>query len=196
MKISLSSFNLQFLLEKSGWNRMAKREQIMVGGLAVVVVALLFFQFIFSPLLNSRQNLQKSVAKKQLELQQIHELQQQYRDLEIQSGDIQKRLSTRSKTFTLFSFIEQQANASGIKQKIEYLKPSKVEGEGPLKESRVDMKLEKISLSELVKFLQGVESAKNVVSVNRISIQEQGKNQGYVNAVIQLATFEVREVGK
>ncbi|HID03842.1 MAG TPA: hypothetical protein EYP18_11675 [Desulfobacterales bacterium] len=156
---------------------------------------MLFFQLIFSPLLDSRQNLQKAVVKKQSELQKIQELQQQYRELENQSGDIRKRISTRSKTFSLFSFIEQQANTVGIKQKIEYLKPSLVEGDGPLVESRVDMKLEKITLTELVKFLQGAESAKNVVFVNRISIQEQSKNEGSISAVIQLITFTIREEG-
>jgi len=196
MNASFSSLNLQPLLEKAGWNRMDRREQFMVGGLATGVVLLLIFQFIFSPLLHSKQKLQHSVVKKQIELQKIQELQQQYRNLANQSGDIKNRLSTRPKTFSLFSFIEQQANASGIKQNIEYLKPSEVEGEGPLKESRVDMKIEKINLAELVKFLQGAESTKNVVSVNRISIQEQGKDQGYVNAVIQLVTFHVREKGQ
>jgi len=195
MKFSLSSINFQSLFEKSGWHRMAKREQILVGGLAVFIVILLFFQLIFSPLLDSRQNLQKAVVKKQSELQKIQELQQQYQELENQSGDIRKRISTRSKTFSLFSFIEQQANTVGIKQKIEYLKPSLVEGDGPLVESRVDMKLEKITLTELVKFLQGAESAKNVVFVNRISIQEQSKNEGSISAVIQLITFTIREEG-
>ena len=195
MKFSLSSINFQSLLEKSGWHRMAKREQIMVGGLAVFIVILLFFQLIFSPLLDSRQKLQKAVVKKQFELQKIQELQQQYQEFENQSGDIRKRISTRSENFSLFSFIEQQANTVGIKQKIEYLKPSLVEGDGPLVESRVDMKLEKITLTELVKFLQGAESAKNVVFVNRISIQEQSKNEGSISAVIQLITFTIREEG-
>jgi len=195
MKFSLSSINFQSLLDKSGWHRMARREQIMVGGLAVFIVALLFFQLIFSPLLDSRQKLQKAVVKKQFELQKIQELQQQYQELENQSGDIRKRISTRPKTFSLFSFIEQQANTVGIKQKIEYLKPSVVEGDGPLVESRVDMKLAKITLAELVKFLQGAESAKNVVFVNRISIQEQSKDEGFISAVIQLITFKIREEG-
>ncbi len=34
------------LLEKSGWQRMARRERLMVGGLIVLVVGLLFFSLI------------------------------------------------------------------------------------------------------------------------------------------------------
>ena len=184
---------LQRLIDKTGWKRMARREKLMVGGLIIMATALLFFSLIVSPLFDSRQRLQKSLAQKQVELQKIRDLQNEYQILQHTSGDIQKRLATRSANFTLFAFIEQQANAAGIKQQINYLKPSEVESTGPLRESRVDMKLQKITLKDLVKFLKGVESYEKVVSVNRISIQEHGKEQGYLNAVLQIVTFRAVE---
>ena len=184
---------LQLLIDKTGWKRMARREKLMVGGLIIMATALLFFSLIVSPLFDSRQRLQKSLAQKQVELQKIRDLQNEYQILQHTSGDIQKRLATRSANFTLFAFIEQQANAAGIKQQINYLKPSEVESTGPLRESRVDMKLQKITLKDLVKFLKGVESYEKVVSVNRISIQEHGKEQGYLNAVLQIVTFRAVE---
>ena len=184
---------LRILLEKSGWQRMARREKLMVGGLIIMVTAILFFSLVMSPLLDSRQRLQKSLTKKQVQLQAVRDLQKEYRVLQHTSGDIQKRLKTRPENFTLFAFIEQQAAAAGIKQQINYLKPSEVESTGPLRESRVDMKLQKITLKDLVKFLKGVESHEKVVSVNRISIQEHGKEQGYLNAVLQVVTFRAGE---
>lgn len=184
---------LQRLIDKTGWKRMARREKLMVGGLIIMATALLFFSLIVSPLFDSRQRLQKSIAQKQVELLKIRDLQKEYQLLQHTSGDIQKRLATRSANFTLFAFIEQQANAAGIKQQINYLKPSEVESTGPLRESRVDMKLQKITLKDLVKFLEGVESYEKVVSVNRISIQEHGKEQGYLNAVLQIVTFRAVE---
>jgi general secretion pathway protein M len=186
--------NLQTILDKVGWQSMAKREKIMLGGLFVTITAILFFHLLLSPLLDSRQQLQNSLVKKHLELQEIRDLQKEYISLQNTSGDIQKRLAKRSKTFSLFSFIEKQATIAGIKQQINYLKPSEVANDGPLKESRVDMKLQQITLENLVKFLRGVESFQNVVSVNRISIQEHGKEQGHLNAVIQIITFKIEKV--
>jgi general secretion pathway protein M len=187
---------LQALLDKSGWQRMAKREKLMVGGLIVMVVALLFFSLVISPLLDSRQRLQKSLTQKQVELQKIRDLQKEYQILQHTSGDIQERIKKRPANFTLFAFIEQQATAAGIKQQINYLKPSEVESKGPLRESRVDMKLQKITLPDLVKFLEGVESDEKVVSVSRISIQEHGKDKGYLNAVLQIVTFKAGDPQK
>lgn len=185
-----SSSYIQALLEKSGWNRMAKREQLMLTGMIATVSALLLFHFLFSPLLDSRQRLQKSLIKKNIELQEIRDMQQEYQALRLQSGDIQERINKRAKDFTLFSYIEKQATVANVKKTIKYLKPSEVEKEGALNESRVDMKLQRISTANLVGFLKGLESDKNVVFINRLSIQEHGKDQGYLNVVIQVITFK------
>jgi len=193
VKSPLQSFNIDAILQKTGWHRLAKREQIMVAGLIAGIVLLLLFTLLFSPLLDSRERLQKSILKKQTELHNIQALQQEYRALKQHSGDIRQGLTKRPESFTLFSFIEQQASMVGIKENINYLKPSEVESEGPLRESRVDMKLQKISLKNLVDFLKAVESIENVVSITRISIQEHGKDQDSLNAVIQLVTFYNRE---
>jgi general secretion pathway protein M len=185
-----SSPSIQSLLEKSGWNRMAKREQLMLTGLIITVSALLLFHFLFSPLLDSRQRLQKSLIKKNIELQEIRNMQQEYQALQLQSGNIQDRINKRAKGFTLFSYIEKQATVAKVKKNIKYLKPSEIEKEGALNESRVDMKLQRISTDNLVGFLKGLESDKNVVFINRLSIQEHGKDAGYLNVVIQVITFK------
>ncbi len=190
MSNSPAALYLQSLIDKTGWKGLAKREKIMIGGLIVFMLIFFIVFFIFSPLLDSRQRLQKSLTKKQVELQEIRVLEKEYQALQLQSGDIQERLTKRPASFTLFSFIEKQATTAKIKEQIKYIKPSTVESDGPLQESRVDMKLQQITLKNLVTFLKGVESHTQVVSVSRISIQEHGKEQGYVNAVIQIATFD------
>lgn len=185
---SLSTL-IEPLIEKTGWSRMARREKLLISALLVFAGCLLLFHFLFAPLLDSRQRLQKSLSNKRVELQEIRNLQKEYQSLQHQTGNIQERITKRPKTFTLFSFIEQQAAVAKIKEQISYLKPSEIEGDGPLNESRVDMKLQRINLADLVNFLKGLESPKDVVFINRISIQEHGKDEGYVNAVIQIITF-------
>ncbi len=189
---SLSAL-IRLLIEKIAWKHMARRERLLVGSLAVTVCAILFFQFFFSPLLDTRQRLRKSLISKELELQEVHLLQKEYQALQRQKGDILERLSKRAKTFTLFSFIEQQATAATIKQQISYLKPWEIKSDGPLQESRVDMKLQKIRLDDLVRFLNVLESHENVIFINRISIQEHGKETGYLNVVIQIITFRTED---
>jgi len=177
------------LLDKIGWDVMAKRERFMLIGLVLMVTGLLIFNFVFSPLLESRKYLQNSIEKKDIELQEMYALQQEYNKLRLQSGDISSLLAKRTKDFTLFSYIEQQATRAKVKRNIKYLKPSKVAREGELQESRVDVKMQRLSTAGLVKFLTGLESEEKVIYVNRLSIQEHGKDVGYLNVVIQVITF-------
>ncbi len=184
---------IQPLLQKLGWQGLEKREKMMVVGLGGMVALLLLYNFLLAPLLSTRENLQKSLVKKEVELQEIKKLQQEYRILQSQSTDIKGRISRRAKDFTLFSYIEKHAALAKVKKNIKYLKPSKVEREGELQEARVDMQLEEISTESLVAFLKGLESEENVVYVSRLSIKEHGKEKGYLNVVIQLITFQLKD---
>ena len=192
MKLPSTIFNRQVLTVKTWWNRLAKREQTMVAGLLIGISALFFFSLVVSPLFDTKHRLEKSIAVKQQELQTIKSLQREYQLLQQHSGDMQQRLLQRSPNFTLFSFIEQQAARAGVKDQINYIKPGKTTSDTSLIESRVDMKLQQVTLEKLVNFLQGVESREHVVFIARISIQQYGKGEGYLNAVLQILTYTVQ----
>lgn len=180
---------LDKVLHKSGLNRLDKREKAVVGAGAIFLVCFALFHFAFSPLLQARQQTEKAIIKKEEDIKQIRQLQEEYRKLQNQAVDIQGRLQQRNPAFTLFSFVEERATKAQVKEKINSMTPSTSEGEGPFQESRVDLKLEQISLAQLVDFLQQVESKDDVVMIKRISIQENSKEEGVLDAVMQIITF-------
>jgi general secretion pathway protein M len=179
----------QGLLEKSGWLKLEKRERgIILAGLGFLL-CLALFHFVVSPLALARQQMGKAVVQKQADLKKIEQLQAEYHKLRDQSLDIQKKIAGRNPAFTLFSFVEEQAAKAQVKGQVRSMTPSSSEGEGPLQESRVDLKLEQVSLSQLVDFLQAVESPGEAIIVKRISIQENSKTEGLLDIVMQIITF-------
>ena len=98
-------------------------------------------------------------------------------------------LAKRQKGFTLFSFLEQEAAQSDIKGHIKYMKPSSSQGTGPYKESTVEMKLEGVTLKQLVGYLHRIESPRDAISIKRISITENKKKSGYIDAVLKALTM-------
>lgn len=180
---------LQAIVDKSGLNKLEKREkQIVTAGL-VFLVCFAVFHFLVSPLLQSRQQTQKALLHKKEDIQKISQLQTEYYKLQNQAVNIEERLQKRSPSFSLFSFIEEKATKAKVKQHINSMTPSTSDGEGALQESRVDLKLERISLQQLVDFLKEIESAKDVVVIKRISIQENSREDGALDAVMQIITF-------
>ncbi len=180
---------LQKAKTKTGYDNLEQREKLVITLGAVVVLALIFFHLIVSPLMTSRTRLKKTILDKRVELKKIATLQKEYEEVASLVGDIADRVAKRQGDFTLFSFLERQATAAKVKERVKYMKPSMEEGEGTLQNSLVEMKLEKITLVQLVDFLKLAESNDDVVSIGRISIQESGKEEGLLDVVLQIVTF-------
>ena len=169
--------------------QLAKREKYLIALAVAVVVSALVIQLVIMPFWEKRERFQNSVVVKQNNLQQIAALRQEYLLLQQNSDTLAQRLAVRPKNFTLFSFLEKAAGDAGVKDNIKSMKPSASTGKGPFKESLVEMKLERITLGQMVGYLKLIESPVNLVSVKRISIQSNKKETQFLDVVLQVLTF-------
>ena len=72
------------------------------------------------------------------------------------------------------------------------MKPSSaVQKEGPYKISRVEMKLQGISLAKLADYLYQVETSPNMVTIRRASFIKQTKGGGGIDTVLQVETMSL-----
>jgi general secretion pathway protein M len=173
--------------------KLAKREKYLVALAAGALVVFLLFQFVVFPFFDEKDRLDKGIQIKEDALKQMMMMSARYKAHQSGSESIQDLLSRREKGFTLFSFLDQGAGQAGVKEYIKYMKPSASEGTGPYTESMVEMKLEGITLKQLVEYLFRIESPKNLVTIKRISIKENKRESGYLDAVLQVLTVQVNQ---
>ena len=183
----------RLLWEKSGIDNLSTREKLVVGGGLAFVVCFIVLQLAIIPFFDARSDLRSSIDRKTRELATIKELQLEHRNLKNEEGTIQARIQQRERGFTLFTFLDQQAEKAQVKKQIMFMKPSTVEGDTGYVETMVELKLQQVSLSALVSFLQLVESEQHVVFIRRISIQESGNVQGELDSILQIVTFEKKD---
>lgn len=172
------------------WIKLTRREKYYVSTGVALVIAFLFLQFVLFPFLGAKGKIKRSIQAKEKTLKEILSLSSKYRALKEDSKDVQKALAQRSKDFTLFSFLEKQAGKAGIKSSIKYMRPSTSPGTGPYSESSVEMKLETITLKQLVRYLYLVESPQDVVKIKRISVKQSRGSPEYLTALIQVITYK------
>lgn len=184
---------LRQIWDKSGVDRLSPRERWMVLGGGVFIVGFFIFQFVWTPYFEERDKIRKSIVTKETDLRIIKELSREHLALKAEEGTIQSRLDSRDKRFTLFTFLDEQSGKAGVKKQIQYMKPSLIEDSDQFNQSVVELKLEKVSLKSLVDFLLLIESEVNVVFIKRISIQESGDSEGYLDSLLQLVTFVPKE---
>ena len=177
------------LKSRLGLNNLSDRERLILIGGGLFVLGVVIYQLIISPYLVAHQRLQSSLQRKQAELVEIQRLSQEYAKLRVEEGGLKALLQKRDAGFTLFAFLDKQAENAGVKEQIKYMKPSVIEGDNGLNESVVEMRLEGVTLEKLTQFLQVTESDTNVVSVRRLSIQTSARDEGFLDVILQIVTL-------
>ncbi|MBN2256175.1 MAG: hypothetical protein JW736_10735 [Deltaproteobacteria bacterium] len=167
---------------------LTKREKLYVVGGASAVVIFLFIQFLLFPLFDAKAKMKRSIERNERILQEIIELRSDYHFIKNSTDSIRAALKKRDKDFTLFSFLEKQAGRAGVKTNITYMKPSTETDTGPYRESSVEMKLEGITLKQLVDYLYFIESPRDLVQIKRISIK-QSSSQRHLTVLIHALTY-------
>jgi general secretion pathway protein M len=177
--------------KRIGIDRLEKREKYILLFGVFFVIGFIVLQAMVLPYVDARQTMTRSLSRNESELVDIQLLRQEYLELKSRQGDIEKRLTARTPGFSLFSFLEEQAAATKVKNSVTYMKPSANEIDEGFNESIVEMKMERVTLDQLVAFLVKIESEEKIVSIQRISIQENGQEEGLLDTVLSIKTFEL-----
>ncbi|MBU0969922.1 MAG: general secretion pathway protein GspM [Proteobacteria bacterium] len=174
--------------------KLSIRDKNVLTAGGILVIIFLAIQFIYLPAVDKREDLKRILSVEKQSLSQIHALQKQYLTLE-QNLDLQKdTLKNRQKDFSLFSFLDLQAEKSGVKDNIDYMKPFSQELENSSYTiSKVKLKLKDIFLNECIDFIHRVEVSENGVRIISLSLSKTGKNKDKLDAVIETQTLVIRE---
>jgi general secretion pathway protein M len=172
--------------------KLNKREKYAIGAAAAFLCLFIIIQFVLFPMLDKRDRLRRLIEVKTKTIEEMLALKSEYDAVVSYINFSKNRLAKRQKGFALFSFLDELAGQTGIKNKIKYMKPSSTsQKDGSLKLSLVEMKLEVITLKQLTAYLYRIETSENSVFVKRISISKADKPLGSIEAVLQVETYEI-----
>ena len=169
--------------------KLAKRERLYVSLAASAIALFILLEFLILPFFKERSRMKRGIIDKQVELRAVMESSARLKALRNNSQGLEQSLIRREKGFALFSFLERAAGTAKVKENIKSMKPSISKGPGDYKESTVEMKIEAVTLQQLVDYLYQIESPENVVYIKSMSIQENKTGKGYVDAILRVLTF-------
>lgn len=170
--------------------KLNRRERMAVGFGGGTIVLFLLLQFIVFPLLDGRERLSKRVVAREKAVVEMRLLQERFRKMGQQTGSISAVLAQRDPSFSLFSFLEEKAAGCEVKDLIAYMKPSESTEHDQFKQSQVEMKLQAVGLSKLVTFLEQVEAPDQLVAVDKLTIQENAKEAGTLDATLVMVSVD------
>ena len=170
---------------------LTKREKYAIYALSGAIFLFILIQFIVFPSIDKRKRLKRTLQVKEDALLEMIALKSEYDAIEKRTNLAKVSFENREKGFTLFSFLDRLTGKARIKEYVTYMKPSTtVQKNNSYKISQVEMKFKGLTLQQLTTYLHMVETSKNMVNIKRLSISKTGKQEGFIDAVLQVETVE------
>jgi len=177
--------------EVSRLQRLSKRERFLLAAGVLFVIGFVFHQLIADPFLIKKQRLERSLQTKAANVLEMKLLQKEYQQISENKRDIMGRLQSRSPEFSLFTFVEQQIDTVRMKERVTSIKPGVSDYQEGVRQALIDLKIEGIVLAQLVDFLASIESFDKVVFVERIVVQNNSREDGLLDVMLSVLTFEI-----
>ena len=152
------------------YNRLAPRERVLVGVAAISVLAISLYSFVWDPLQTSREQISRRIAAKEKDLSEI----QRERDVYL---DVKRRLEMNQAGFTtdnfnLFAYLQGEISQAVSKEHIISMNPSNKNIGSDYQEEMVEIKLQQLSLPQIVDLVYRVEKGEHPLRFSRLQIKK------------------------
>lgn len=157
------------------------KKTLIIGGIAAAVIVL--YAFVWSPLSSDLSRKRELIPKKERDLREMHVLKEQY--LEIQKR-LQKAQAIAAKRGPLLTEIETITKRANLSNKMVSLKPKTGVQTESFKESIVEIKLDKITLYDIVNYVYLLE--KDSLRIRKLKFKPRYDDPKLLNSTILVSS--------
>lgn len=163
------------------------REKIIVAvGLAILIFLFVWFALL-NPYLKTMRTLERKIVVHQNNLQKVETMREQISQLRQQLAGV--KISSQGAK-PLFSLVENMAVQTGVREQLLSMRPQPATIQGQFRQQLVEIRLEKISLSQVVKLLHAVEYRSGGVQVKSMQIKPRFEDPSMLDVNMVLMSLE------
>ncbi len=159
---------------------------VIVGGLALIL-ALLYFAAV-APYRSALTRLDRQVAVRSGQLQEVKTLQARYLALQQQMTQMERLLGKRQ-DFSALTFIENLVEQTAGRETLLSMRPQSPEVRNEFTIDSVEIKLEKLTLKQLLELLLGVEDADTPVQVKSLYLKQRFDDRSLLDATMTVTAL-------
>jgi hypothetical protein len=170
---------------------LSTREMALIAAVLVLLVAFLVFQFVYVPLLRTREEYRVRVEDLTNSLDTMKTLAESYASdrltYERMSGALRRKTS-----LSVLSYLESEARRAGVRDRIEYIRPGETEREDDVSTTHVEMKIDAIGMGEMILFLGNVEKNREGLVISYLRLKPFFRDRSKVDAVVRVRDVTVK----
>lgn len=171
----------------------------MVLGLgALVVAALGFWLWVYGPVREHLDVLDRRVQARQAEFREVQELARRYLTLSASAHGLEERLR-RGRGFSILSYLEKVALEQNLRKKVSQMRARGGQSTPHYRENAIEIKMEGVRLPELVRFLYAVEhprredNAPDLLRIRELRIRKATDSREFLDVTFQVSGYELLE---
>lgn len=165
---------------------LTRKEKLLVVALTSCVAGWALFAFTVKPAVARIKTLDRVIPQKQAELQQLRAKSKEYCKLCDKQDEVRAKISSQKETFELLPFLESLIQECGLTKKVVTMKQQVLQLEPNFYETVVEIKLESLTLAQLVNFLWKVESSNALARTKSLYIKNNLTNKNLLDSVVEI----------
>lgn len=171
------------------WRQMSQRERTLVLAGGIVFSFSLLFVLIVDPLLDSLDRLDRQEVRKQKDLAELSVLGQAYLAKQDRLASAESRMPGADSHFSLLTFMEEAATTAHVRERITGMQPQQQSLAQGYEETAVDLRLDGISLPDLLALLVAIDQAPYDVHVRHLQIRPKFDNPVNIDATLRVLSY-------
>lgn len=160
----------------------------MVAG-TVLVGLIIIFQVFAKPAISKIRTLKRVVSDKRQVLGELRAQSEQYKAISIKYEKIRQEIKSQPEERKILSFIERVQQDSGLMQKVVYMKPTTTAVNDVYEEVTIEIKLQGITLDQLIQFILKIESSELTIGFKTFDIKRGIRDSNLLDTTIQLVSL-------
>ncbi len=171
------------------WAQRAPREQTLLRAGGAIILLFFAVEWMILPTVDRIEQLNRLVAEKEQDLGIFAELRQSYERLHVRLDDIQAKLDKQDETFSLVAYIEQMTISQNVNHTIVVLRPNNAAPFEGYQETTAELSLKKITLGQIISFLQALESSPYYIRVKQFSMKSRFSNASLLDVHLIVSSY-------
>lgn len=171
------------------WRERTDRERRVLGVGALCVLALAAYAFVVDPLIERSSRLDRRTAQRQDDLDRVTRLAAEHRSAAERVAGLDQRVSAPG-AFPLLSFLEETASAQQMRNRLTSIRPQPPQTLAPYREITAEVKLESITLAQVVAYLDALDRAPQRVRVKLLRLKTRYADPKLLDGSLLVSTYE------
>lgn len=167
--------------------QLSPRERIMVFSAVAAVALVAIWLGVVEPYQAAMGRLDSQIKNRSNSLVEVKSLQQDIRRLSQRLSQVSGR---KAMDGPLFSYVEALTDQAGVRDHLLSMRPQQSSQQGEYRQQQVELKLEKLSIAQLVRFLYAVEYSGQRVQIKSMRIKRRFEDHSSLDVNLSVFTLE------